>query len=165
MKGTISTIALGSLLLISFPSFAEHRESADRGMRGGRDFSHERQFPREREVWRGDRRTLDVWRGGNWHHGRHEGRDGWWWIVGGIWYFYPVPVYPYPDPFTPPAVIINQQPQTSEPPVTAEVPPQPQYWYYCDSRKAYYPYVSTCPESWRAVPAEPPVPSQAPQQH
>jgi hypothetical protein len=29
-------------------------------------------------------------------------------------------------------------------------------WYYCDSAQAYYPYVATCPEGWRAVPASPP---------
>jgi hypothetical protein len=27
-------------------------------------------------------------------------------------------------------------------------------WYYCDSAKAYYPYVSTCPEAWRPVDAQ-----------
>jgi hypothetical protein len=37
--------------------------------------------------------------------------------------------------------------------------PQPQAsatWYYCESSKTYYPYVSQCPEGWRAVPATPP---------
>jgi len=29
------------------------------------------------------------WRNGHWHHGRHHGRSGWWWGVGGIWYYYP----------------------------------------------------------------------------
>lgn len=29
-------------------------------------------------------------------------------------------------------------------------------WYYCDSAKGYYPYVSQCPEGWRSVPATPP---------
>jgi Family of unknown function (DUF6515) len=28
-------------------------------------------------------------------------------------------------------------------------------WYYCESARAYYPYVSQCPEGWRAVPAQP----------
>jgi len=31
-------------------------------------------------------------------------------------------------------------------------------WYYCESAKAYYPYVSECKESWRPVPAIPPQP-------
>ena len=32
----------------------------------------------------------------------------------------------------------------------------PGMWYYCDSAKAYYPYVNECPEGWRPVPATPP---------
>ncbi|MGA7810722.1 MAG: hypothetical protein WCB02_39600, partial [Bradyrhizobium sp.] len=30
-----------------------------------------------------------AWEGGRWHHEIHDGRDGWWWDVGGVWYFYP----------------------------------------------------------------------------
>ena len=29
-------------------------------------------------------------------------------------------------------------------------------WYYCESSKTYYPYVSECKEGWRAVAATPP---------
>jgi len=31
--------------------------------------------------------------------------------------------------------------------------PAPTYWYYCPSYGAYYPYVSSCSESWVQVPA------------
>jgi len=31
--------------------------------------------------------------------------------------------------------------------------PVPTYWYYCPSYGAYYPYVSSCSESWVPVPA------------
>jgi hypothetical protein len=30
-----------------------------------------------------------AWEGGRWHHAVRDGRDGWWWDVGGAWYFYP----------------------------------------------------------------------------
>ena len=30
-----------------------------------------------------------AWEGGRWHHEVHDGRDGWWWDVGGVWYYYP----------------------------------------------------------------------------
>jgi hypothetical protein len=30
-----------------------------------------------------------AWEGGRWHHEMHDGRMGWWWDVGGVWYFYP----------------------------------------------------------------------------
>jgi hypothetical protein len=103
--------------------------------------------------WRGGemhqfhRHDLGVWRGGYWHQGRHGGRFGWWWVVAGAWYFYPQPVYPYPDPYTPPVVVVP-----SEVPVEPAVPPV-QYWYYCDAARAYYPYVANCPDGWRPVPA------------
>lgn len=77
-----------------------------------------------------------VWRGGRWHHSHHDGRVGWWWVVGGLWYFYPEPVYPYPDPFVPG----DYGPDASG-----------QYWYYCESAGQYYPYVTYCPEGWQAV--------------
>ncbi len=75
---------------------------------------------------------------------------GWWWVVGGAWYFYPSPVYPYPSPWEPPpAVLVN--------PPTATVPPAPptQYWYLCEASKTYYPYAATCPGGWKQVPAVP----------
>ena len=31
--------------------------------------------------------------------------------------------------------------------------PYPDYWYYCQSAGAYYPYVDNCPEPWVPVPA------------
>ena len=34
--------------------------------------------------------------------------------------------------------------------------PAPATWYYCESAKNYYPYVATCNEGWRSVPATPP---------
>jgi hypothetical protein len=33
-----------------------------------------------------------AWGGGRWRHEIHNGRDGWWWDVGGAWYFYPQPM-------------------------------------------------------------------------
>ena len=41
-------------------------------------------------------------------------------------------------------------------PQAAATPPQPATWSYCESAKRYYPYVTECPEGWRAVPATPP---------
>lgn len=29
------------------------------------------------------------WEGGRWRHESHNGRLGWWWDVGGVWYYYP----------------------------------------------------------------------------
>jgi hypothetical protein len=80
------------------------------------------------------------WRGGHWVQARRDGRVGWWWVVGPQWYFYPAPIYPYPDPYVPPAVAGAPAPGA----VT---------YYYCDNPQGYYPYVQACPTPWRAVPA------------
>jgi hypothetical protein len=91
----------------------------------------------------------------NSHHGYHDGRWGLWWLAGATWMFYPQPVYPYPQVVVQPApvepVIVQPAPQTTA-----------QNWYYCDSAKAYYPYVQACAEGWRAVPATPPASGQNP---
>jgi hypothetical protein len=88
---------------------------------------------------------LHAWRGGLWRHEWHDGRFGWWWVVGGNWYFYPVPIYPYPT-YVPPAIVV--EPPT---PVPAGLPPA-QFWYYCDNPRGYYPYVASCLGPWHAVP-------------
>lgn len=79
---------------------------------------------------------FDRWRTGHWAHGRHDGRVGWWWTVGPTWYYYPQPIYPFPDPYQPPAVGATGQ-----------------MYYYCDQPPGYYPYVPECRVPWRAVPA------------
>jgi hypothetical protein len=33
-----------------------------------------------------------AWEGGHWRHEMHNGRMGYWWDVGGVWYFYPQPM-------------------------------------------------------------------------
>ncbi len=107
------------------------------------------------DHWHGDinhfhGHDFDHWRGGNWFHGPHGGRDGWWWIVDGEWYFYPAPVYPYPDPYVPPTVVVQPG---------AAVPGAPQYLYYCSRPAGYYPYVSECLRPWQAVVAAPTAPA------
>jgi hypothetical protein len=63
----------------------------------------------------------------------------------------------------PPANVQLAPPQPAPPPAPAAAPAPsaaPQQaagnWYYCESAKAYYPYVSECKEGWRTVPATPP---------
>ena len=62
----------------------------------------------------------------------------------------------------PPPGYVEEGEMSSPPPAQAEAPgsgPQPASgatWYYCESSKAYYPYVPECKEGWRAVPAVPP---------
>ena len=144
----VKTLAVAALIATSIPAMADRGEGGWRGggWRGG-------------EGWRGgdiryfDRGDIGIWRGGRWIHERHEGRWGWWWVAGGMWYFYPQPVYPYPDPYIPPVVVQpNAAPQAAG-----------QFWYYCQANNGYYPYVASCPSGWSTVPAIPPsAPAAAP---
>ncbi len=115
-------------------------------------------IPVHADEWRGHgdihgfrEHDFDHWRGGNWFHGPHGGRDGWWWVVGGVWYFYPQPVYPYPDPYTPPTMVVEPTPPGMA----------PAYVYYCQNPAGYYPYVPQCYGPWqRMAAAAPPVMAQ-----
>jgi hypothetical protein len=63
-------------------------------------------------------------------------------------------------PPAPPAPPAPQAPPAPVAPSAAPAGPPAQSagatWYYCDSAKAYYPYVPECKEGWRPVPASPP---------
>ena len=138
--GAITTFA--ALLCIAGPTAAQQPQRQAQSPR-----PDARRAPPPTQ-WRGDIRRFQeldwrVWRDGRWVHERHDGRLGWWWVIGGLWYFYPAPVYPYPNPYEPP-------------PLELAPPPPAQFWYYCEALKNYYPYVRTCPGGWQQVPATPP---------
>jgi hypothetical protein len=99
--------------------------------------------------------------------------------VGGVPYYYANEIYYTGAPgsyvvATPPAAgTYVEQPQTAQAPqappapATPAAPPAPAApaaapaaagatWYYCDSSKSYYPYVASCKEGWKPVPASAP---------
>jgi hypothetical protein len=92
--------------------------------------------------------AFEYWgRGGRWVHDRHEGRLGWWWIVGPSWYYYPRP-YAVTAPQT---VIIQQPVQQPQQVVIEQAAPQvanSPVLYYCKSTETYYPDTMTCPGGW-----------------
>lgn len=82
-----------------------------------------------------------------WAHGARVGVS----IGVPIWgpAYYPAPPVYYPAP---PVVVVRPEP----PPVYVEQQqPEVQYWYYCASAKAYYPYVKECREPWQRVAPQP----------
>ena len=105
----------------------------------------------ERDIRHFDDRHLSVWREGGWRHVDHDGVFGWWWIAADTWYFYPAPIYPYPNPYIPSVMAV---PQLSE--SGTLVQPPSQSWYYCQASNSYYPYVPSCPTGWKMIPATPP---------
>jgi hypothetical protein len=65
-----------------------------------------------------------------------------------------VPFRPFWVPYAYPPVVVAPPPvyvQPAPPVAVAPPPSPPQYWYYCDSAQAYYPYVPQCPGGWRPV--------------
>jgi hypothetical protein len=130
---------LGAALLMIF-SLAPTTAAAQVYIRGG-------------ASWHGSPRgyPVHVWARGYWHHGWYGPRLGWWWVVGPSWYYYPAPVYPYPNPYVPPVIVQTTPAQPGPAPA--------QYWYYCAASKAYYPYVAECPGGWQQVPTTPPPPA------
>jgi hypothetical protein len=114
-----AAVALGALT----PAMAQDRRYRDYGWR-------------DRDIHRFHDHDFARWQHGRWYRGRHDGRQGWWWIVGGTWYYYPRATYPYPDPYTPPYAA-----------------PAAPAWYYCPPVQTYYPYVASCPVPWQVMPA------------
>jgi hypothetical protein len=149
----MTTLACASLTLALAARADEHRD----GGRHEEGRSREPARGHEGGRWHGGierfhERDFHTWREGHWEHRWRDGRYGWWWNAGGLWYIYPTPIYPYPDPYLPPVVVA---PPVASAPVEPAAPPPAQYWYFCDSAGGYYPYVPTCPSGWRAVPANP----------
>lgn len=153
MKRPISSVLTVAILSIVFalPAWAERHEGGGDGRHG----MHQgfRGWGGAHDIRHFEDHHRTVWVSGRWHHGFHEGRIGWWWIAAGTWYFYPSPIYPYPDPYLPPVVVVQPAPDAA--PATTIVPPPAQNWYYCEASKSYYPYVSSCPAGWKTVPATP----------
>ncbi len=119
----------------------------------------------------GRHRGGGYYRGGHHHGGHYRGsyyRGGWGWgggwgygwggdwggfavyprvIIGGSYgWGNPYPYYSYP--YYPRPIVIER----SEPQIYVQQPqPEPQYWYYCENPKGYYPSVKTCRNKWLKV--------------
>jgi hypothetical protein len=147
----VSLALVSSLTAVTVDAGPDHRghDGGNKHFRGGDRGKHS--FDNRHNGHRVDKHRdhHNHWKQGYWHHGHHNGRYGWWWITAGIWNFYSKPVYPYPSYET--RVVVVEEPRSAP----AVVQSSAQYWYYCDSSRNYYPYVSYCPEGWRPVPAAP----------
>ncbi len=87
-------------------------------------------------------------------------------VMGVVPYYYANDVYYVQQPAggyvvaqAPPEAPAPQAPPPPGP-MAPQAAPAPQAgagsWYYCQSSKSYYPYVSECKEGWKQVPATPP---------
>ena len=100
--------------------------------------------------------STGAYAGGYYGHGYRHHHHGHWIapaLIGGL------VVYSVMEPR-----VVHSQPVyvTPAPVVVAPPPPQPiqaqnlpPVWYYCQSSQTYYPYVQSCQEGWKTVPATP----------
>ena len=65
-------------------------------------------------------------------------------------YYYPPAVYAAPPVYVDPPVYIQRE---QAPPQAA---PQQSNWFYCASKRTYYPYTPDCAEGWQQVTPQPP---------
>lgn len=83
-------------------------------------------------------------------------------VIGTPWavpWSYPDYYVPYIYSYSsPPAVALPSPPVYVEQGTVPQVNGQQEgfWWYYCQSSRAYYPYVSECPQGWQLVPPQPP---------
>jgi hypothetical protein len=109
------------------------------------------------------------WHQGRWVHDRHEGRLGWWWVVGPNWAYYQRPYFQQPQTVivqsAPPPQVIMVQPQQQQAPVMMappqqpvmmQAPPQTPVLYYCKATGTHYPETMSCPGGWTTMTATTP---------
>lgn len=150
LKHGVLVVALA--LPFALLSIAAHAEDHHGG--GGRDFHGGGDF-----------------RGGHFRGGGGFGIGFGWWGWDPYWYpaqyYYPGPYpYPYPYPYAYPYAYAPYPasappyppsgPQASPAQQASAGAPPPQFWYYCDDPKGYYPQVPNCPTAWHEVSATPP---------
>jgi hypothetical protein len=76
-----------------------------------------------RDIHTFNERERVAWQRGGWHHERRFGRDGWWWEVNGVWYW-------YAQPMEGPPVYVSEveyadEPYVDEAPDVGGYPPPP----------------------------------------
>jgi hypothetical protein len=117
-------------------------------------------------AWAGGHRGRGSW-------GYHRGGSVGIWFGPGPWWgprwgpplaYYPYPyAYSYPYSYPYPYGVPYRDPVVVDPPVYVERPAAErsspegpsEWWYYCTSRKGYYPNVRKCPEAWVKVAPRP----------
>src|SRR5215468_10027166 len=70
-----------------------------------------------------------AWRDGRWRHATRDGRDGWWWDVGGFWYFYPEQIEGPPD-YVSEIEAADEIADGAAPPAAPAPPREPNYAVY-----------------------------------
>ncbi|MGB6286420.1 MAG: hypothetical protein WBG18_18725 [Xanthobacteraceae bacterium] len=142
---TYPRIVALALMLVAAPSFSAFAQ------RGERDRILEERTPLRTPEERTPLRTQTfgghvyhgqlAWRDGRWHHATRDGRDGWWWDVGGFWYFYPEQIEGPPDYVSDVEVADNA---TTAPPAPPEESSYAVYYFPGDLTGTRYQTLEEC---------------------
>jgi hypothetical protein len=88
-----------------------------------------------------------AWRNGRWHHTLRNGRFGWWWDVGGVWYFYPDQIEGPPD-YVSDVEVVDDAPAVPPPP---QQPKQAFYYHPGDLKGVAYKTIEECTKARQQV--------------
>ena len=121
----LTIVALASILVAPpFSAFAQ-RERGPPRLEGRRLQAPIPVRPQTvRPVYRGQL----AWRNGRWRQAQRNGRFGWWWDVGGYWYFYGEQTEGPPDYVSDVEVAVPDDATAAPPPPPP--PPQPKHAFY-----------------------------------
>ena len=121
----LTIVALASILVAPpFSAFAQ-RERGPPRLEGRRLQAPIPVRPQTvRPVYRGQL----AWRNGRWRQAQRNGRFGWWWDVGGYWYFYGEQTEGPPDYVSDVEVAVADDATAAPPPPPP--PPQPKHAFY-----------------------------------
>jgi len=119
----LTIVALASILVAPpFSAFAQRERDPPR-LEGRRLQAPIPVRPQAvRPVYRGQL----AWRNGRWRQAQRNGRFGWWWDVGGYWYFYGEQTEGPPDYISDVEVAVGDDATAVPPPP----PPQPKHAFY-----------------------------------
>lgn len=142
-------VTLSALSIQAFPSFAAPPpHAAAHGVRGSEPYRFHR-GERLPPTYRHHSYVVDNWRA---HRLQPPPRGHHWVAIGADYLLVAIATGIIVDVLAPPRVVVVPAPSvgSSEPPAAGV------FYYYCDSARAYYPYVAQCPEGWRVLPTTPP---------
>jgi hypothetical protein len=152
LVGLVIIALTASPLFSSFaesePAFrdAKFAQSAPRRSNVGTSFRQPGQSAPALNAKQHNHRGRLAWRDGHWRHTTRNGRVGWWWDVGGVWYFYPDPIDGPPD-YVSDVAVTDETVLPSRPPQPTKSPPQTFYYSPGSLTGAGYPTVEEC---WQA---------------
>jgi len=134
-------VALASMLVASpFSAFAQ-RERGPPRFEGRRLAAPTPLRPQtfQGRIYRGQL----AWRNGRWRQAERDGRFGWWWDVGGVWYFYPEQTEGPPD-YVSDVVVADDAPAAPAPPLPPPQPKQAFYYHPGDLKGVPYATIEEC---------------------